>query len=67
MTVDVITKTGQPCLVCLNEDWKIEHLQKILPDKIMEIENLDFLPKNDNPVGQSNAFLCGICGLSMVA
>ena len=44
-----------------------EQRQKILPSKILDIESLDWIPKNDNPVGQSNSYLCIICSELMVA
>ena len=34
---------------------------------IDSIENLEFLPRNNNPIGQSNCYLCIICAQMMVA
>ena len=39
------------CLVCSADTYDNEILEKILPSKIESIENLEFIPRNNNPIG----------------
>eukprot|EP00357_Protocruzia_adherens_P017710 CAMPEP_0115021636 /NCGR_PEP_ID=MMETSP0216-20121206/31019_1 /TAXON_ID=223996 /ORGANISM="Protocruzia adherens, Strain Boccale" /LENGTH=439 /DNA_ID=CAMNT_0002394059 /DNA_START=64 /DNA_END=1383 /DNA_ORIENTATION=+ len=67
ITIDYITPDGQPCLSCLNDGLDEKTRESFHPHKIQEYENIDFLPPNDNPVGQSNVYLCGICAMLMTS
>mmetsp|Transcript_612 Transcript_612/g.660 ORF Transcript_612/g.660 Transcript_612/m.660 type:complete len:140 (-) Transcript_612:77-496(-) len=66
MTVDMFLP-GQACLVCAADSYEKDTLEKLLPSKITLLENLDFIPRNNNPIGQSNIYLCSICGQMMVS
>jgi hypothetical protein len=55
------------CLLCGNDMMKAEFLEKILPSKILDIDSLEWIPKNDNPIGQSNSYLCINASMLMVA
>ena len=59
--------TSWACLGCSNHMLEKEHVEKLLPSKILEVDTLTWLPKNDNPVGQSNCYLCVIAAEMMVA
>jgi len=39
----------------------------MVPSKILGLENLEFIPRNVNPIGQSNAYLCMMCSMMMTA
>lgn len=67
MCIEFIRPGGAPCLLCGSDNAKEELVSQITPDKILDLENLSFLPKNSNPVGQSNTYLCGVCGMIMTA
>jgi hypothetical protein len=50
---------GQACLLCstmtgANQDL----LRKILPSKIEAVTDLQWLPRDVNPISQSNVYLC---------
>ena len=57
---------GRPCLGC-GSDYDREIIQRFTPDKILTLTELSFLPKNQNPVGLSNTYLCGTCAMMMTA
>mmetsp|Transcript_17904 Transcript_17904/g.23585 ORF Transcript_17904/g.23585 Transcript_17904/m.23585 type:complete len:276 (+) Transcript_17904:116-943(+) len=65
-TVDFFKPDGS-CICCSADSFKNDELEKILPSKISDIENLDFIPRNENPVGQSTSYLCCMCSNMMVA
>mmetsp|Transcript_2768 Transcript_2768/g.2501 ORF Transcript_2768/g.2501 Transcript_2768/m.2501 type:complete len:228 (+) Transcript_2768:99-782(+) len=67
MCVEYVTGKGQPCLLCGSDNAREEIIDQIRPEIILELENLNFLPKNSNPIGQSNTYLCGACGMLMTA
>ena len=66
VSIDFFPLIGKPCLSCAS-DYNLSILEQIHPDKILALDNLAFLPKNNNPVGLSNCYLCGTCGMLMVA
>ena len=39
------------CFMCGSDSIDKEQREKILPSKILEIESLEWIPKNNNPVG----------------
>lgn len=67
MTVDYYSPSAKPCALCLNPMQNNEFIQKILPSNILELDNLKFLPKNNNPVGRSFIGVCTICAEYMVS
>lgn len=66
VNVEFFPPNGKSCLAC-GVDGMNELCEKIKPSQILQIENLEFLNKNVNPVGLSNTYLCGMCGMMMVA
>ena len=58
---------NESCIVCSADTFDKEILQKLVPSEITKFEQLDFIPKNNNPVGQSNIYLCSICAHMMVS
>ena len=68
LTVDYIKPEGKPCLRCQTDDVKAEVIEKILPANILDYDNIkDIIPRNQNPIGQSNYFLCSTCANFMVS
>ena len=67
LSVDAFGPHAKPCFLCLTDGIKKDVLEKIMPDKIADIEDLTFLPKDNNPVGQSNIFLCNTCANFMTS
>lgn len=65
LTIDFFV--NKPCLLCGNEGMDQSIIEQILPSKILEMDRLDMLPRNNNPIGQSNVYLCGMCGMMMTA
>lgn len=45
-----IFRVGRPCLGCSQRFTNTEVIDKILPSKIVDIENLEFLPRDRNPI-----------------
>lgn len=46
MTVDYFNSDGKPCYLCSDDTAKDkETIAKVAPEKIMEIEDLTFLPR----------------------
>lgn len=68
LTVDYFPPQGSPCYLC-TDDYakKDEYIQAILPSKILDLEDISFLPKNNNPIGRSSVLVCTICGEFMVS
>ncbi len=44
-----------------------ETIEKLIPSKIQGLPNLSFIPRNKNPIGQSNAYLCNMCSMMMIS
>ena len=63
-TIDYLNPSGKACFLCLNEETgqDTELVAKLHPDNILEINDLSFLPKNDNPISRSSVIVCTICG-----
>ena len=40
--------------------------EKVRPEVIVDLEDISFLPKNNNPIGRSSMVVCTICGEMMV-
>lgn len=66
-TVDTFLPTSSACFVCSDDNLKGEVLERIVPSKIESCEDLKFIPKNKNPIGQSNSYLCIMCSMMMVS
>jgi len=58
---------GQPCYLCTVDNVKADIAEKLTPDKITEYSDISFIPRNDNPIGQSNVFLCSTCSNFMIS
>jgi hypothetical protein len=68
MTIDFFPSKGRPCYLCtetINEPP--EMWNAINPDIIVDLKDISFLPKNNNPIGRSSMVVCTICGEIMVA
>ena len=66
-SVDSFSGNGKPCFLCVTDGIKKEIIEKLMPEKIKGYENIDFIPKDNNPVGQSNVFLCSTCSNFMTS
>lgn len=66
VNVEFFPANSSSCLAC-GIDSNPSYLSQIRPSSILELDSLSFLPKNQNPVGLSNCYLCGICGMMMVS
>ena len=66
VNVEFFQSLGKPCFACTG-DFDSKILEKITPERIIQFSELSFLPKNQNPVGLSNVYLCGTCGMMMVS
>jgi molybdopterin/thiamine biosynthesis adenylyltransferase len=65
LTIDFFI--AKPCLLCGNDGMDSNIIDLIIPSKILQLDRLDMLPKNNNPIGQSNVYLCGMCGMMMTS
>merc|ERR1712060_839854 len=66
LNVDIFRPDVDPCMICCGVPKNTEVFQKLLPSKIEAITNLEFIPKDVNPVAQSNIYVCMICAQMMV-
>ena len=57
---------GDPCIVCAGAPQKEETISKLIPSKIESIEDLSFIPKDRNPISQTNVWLCTLCSQMLV-
>jgi len=63
-----IYKPGQPCVACQSlYQWDMEVIDKLLPSKIEAITDLSFIPRDRNPIQQSNSYVCTMCANMIVA
>ncbi|MDR3581975.1 MAG: hypothetical protein P4L67_01735 [Candidatus Pacebacteria bacterium] len=68
VSVDFVKpETTLGCVKCMLTNLKPEVVKELTPDKICAIKDLSFIPQNNNSVGQSNAYLAGMCAQMMVA
>ena len=51
MMIDLFGPSGKPCVVCALANKKQDILDKITPDKILDLTDISFIPKDDHPVG----------------
>ena len=58
-------KTG--CACCAFGNMNPEVVKLLVPSKIAQITDLSFIPRNSNPIGQSNVYLAAMCAQLMVA
>ena len=65
LNVDIF-RPGESCVVCSGSPLNEEVTQLLLPSKIEQHRSLDFLPRDKNPVAQSNVYVCTICAQMMV-
>jgi molybdopterin/thiamine biosynthesis adenylyltransferase len=50
-TVDCFLPGASSCFVCSDDNLKKDILDQIVPTKIGSLPNLNFIPKNVNPIG----------------
>lgn len=69
LTIDFINPDGRACFLCLGDEAKKnkELVEQISPDKILGLESVSFLPKNNNPTGRSSMMVCLMCAELMVS
>lgn len=67
LSIDMYKASGSPCYLCLTDGLKEDVVNALHPQKIIEIDDISFIPRNDNPVGQSNVYLASICSNFMVS
>ena len=65
LNVDMF-RPGEGCVVCSGSPQNAEVLEKLMPSKIESIENMEFIPRDRNPVGQTNVYVCTICSQMLV-
>lgn len=58
---------GSPCVWCGILSNEMEIVEQILPSKVCNLESLEFLPRDRNPIAQSNVYLCLMTCEMMVA
>ncbi|TNV79743.1 hypothetical protein FGO68_gene16044 [Halteria grandinella] len=66
ITIDLF-RQEHACFLCCSDTIKNESVERLLPSKILSESDLLWLPKNKNPIGQSNCYLCVMCSMMMVA
>lgn len=67
LSIDMYLGEGKPCFLCLTDGLKEDLVMQLHPNKICELKDISFIPKNSNPVGQSNVYLASICSNFMVS
>merc|ERR1712166_558417 len=61
------TKPDIGCCLCGTTKFKEEIIDQIVPSKIATLENLNMVPKDDNPVSATNCYLCVMATQMMIA
>lgn len=61
-----IFRPGEACVVCSGGPSDHETVSRLMPSKIESLNNLEFIPRDRNPVAQSNVYVCMICAQMMV-
>ena len=62
-----IFRPGEGCFLCsIGQKDDAETLAKLMPSKIESWTNLEFIPRDVNPIAQSNVYVCTICAQMMV-
>ena len=67
LSIDMYNAGGQPCYLCLTDGLKEDVVNSLHPDNILNLKDISFIPRNSNPVGQSNVYLASICSNFMVS
>ena len=67
LSIDIYKGEGKPCFLCLTDGLKEDLIEQLHPEKILSLKDISFIPRNSNPVGQSNVYLASICSNFMVS
>lgn len=67
LTVDLFRPNGGPCYRCVTDGLQSDLVEKLHPSKILSYESIEFIPKDNNPTGQSNVYLCSTCSNLMTS
>jgi hypothetical protein len=68
LSVSLYRKNGGPCFACSVDGLKKDVLDKVNPDTVLELKSLEgLIPKDNNPTGQSNVYLCSDCSNFIVS
>lgn len=67
LSIDMYKIGGRPCYLCLTDGLKEDIVEKLHPDGILDLKDISFVPRNSNPIGQSNVYLASICSNFMVS
>lgn len=68
MSLDIfIPDNNTPCYGCISDNLKPDILDQIAQDKILQLTDISFLPKDEHPEGVSNAYLAATAGNLLVA
>lgn len=67
LSIDKYKAIGKPCYLCLTDGLKEDVVKALNPQEILNLNDISFIPRNDNPVGQSNVYLASICSNFMVS
>lgn len=51
----------------MTESFDKTILNQLLPSKIESLKDLNWIPRDRNPIGLSNCYLCMMCGMMMVS
>ena len=67
VTVDYCPHRAQaPCWGCCADGFDESVAQQLDPSRILGYESIDFIPRNVNPIGASNAMVASLCANLMV-
>lgn len=67
ITVDFYKHKGNPCWSCITDVPNKEVARRLTVDQIEHHKSIDFIPKDNNPVGESNVFVCCTCCNFMIS
>ena len=60
-------KPEEACIKCMFDNVNAEIVKRLTPDKVIAESDISFIPRNDNPIGQSTVYLASMCAQMMVA
>jgi len=66
VTVDYVhAKSRGACWSCMS-DIKSDHLDRLSVDRIEQLKDLEFIPREEHPIGASTCYLAAMCAHLMV-
>jgi molybdopterin/thiamine biosynthesis adenylyltransferase len=67
ITVDSISSFGKPCWACISDLDNLEVMKQLTLDRILDLKDISFIPRDNNPTGLSNVYIACTASHFMVS